>query len=90
MATLNTIEEKLRDRSIKEINELIDDIEVKLNRLQDAYGGANFYEFNKEKSTSYMNPGEFRSQLRFALKSRFLDKMVQTKTNELLDKLEII
>ena len=90
MATLNTIEKKLKDRSIKELNEIIDDIEVKLNRLYDTYGGANFYEFDKEKSITCMNPGEFRSQLRVALQTRFLDRMVQTKTNELLTKLEIL
>lgn len=90
MTTLNTIEKKLKEKSIKELNVVIDEFEAKLDQLFEFYGGCSFYSFDPEMTTSVMNPGEFRRQLRYSLQNRFLDKMISKKSTELLDKLEIL
>lgn len=90
MTTLNTIEKKLKEKSIKELNVVIDEFEAKLDRLLDTYGGCSFYGFDPEMITSCMKPYEFKRQLRYSLQNRFLDQMISTKSTELLDKLEII
>jgi hypothetical protein len=90
MTTLNTIEKKLKEKSIKELNVVIDEFEAKLDQLFDTYGGCRWYSFDPDIVTSVMNPDEFRRQLRYSLQKRFLDKMISKKSTELLDKLEIL
>jgi hypothetical protein len=90
MSNLNIIEQKIRDKAVVELMQIIEKFENDLGKLTDTYGHKSFYSFDKDKSTTCMQPHEFRNQLMFSLKNMFLENMVKKKSSELLEKLEIL
>ncbi len=90
MADLNIIEQKIRDKAAKELEEVVLKFEEDLIKLRDKYNCKTYLKFNPEASTTCMKQSQFRSQLIFALKDRYLEYMVKHKSTELLNKLEIL
>jgi hypothetical protein len=90
MSNLNIIEQKIRDKAVAELMEIIERFENDLGKLTDTYGHKSFYSFNEDKSTTCMQTHEYRNQLMFSLKNMYLENMVKKKSSELLEKLEMI
>jgi len=95
METLNQIEKQLKDRSIKELEEIVDsflnDIKFKLeNKYQNSSSFFDFIDKDYTEATSILGKSGVRHHLLYMLKERHLDGMVKTKSKELLTKLDLL
>ena len=93
MESLNQIEKQLEDRSIKELEEIVDTFITSIKKVNDKYGGSSFYYLineKQDKGTSCIEPYVVKSHLLYMLKRNHLQKMVRYKSKELLTKLDLL
>ena len=93
METLNQIEKQLEDRSIKELEEIVDTFLNSVQEIKNKYGGSNFYYLINEKQgngTSCIEPHVVKSHLLYMLKENHLKSMLRYKSKELLSKLDLM
>ena len=93
MESLNQIEKQLENRSIKELEEIVDTFITSVERIRNKYGGSPYYSYvNKDhgKGTSCIEPSVVKNHLLYMLKENHLQKMLSYKSKELLAKLELM
>jgi hypothetical protein len=94
METLNQIEKQLKDRSIKELEQIVDNFMNDIEKLENKYHcGSSFFDLVDEKYTEalcVLRESGVRHHLLYMLKKRHLDGMLKTKSKELLTKLDLI
>lgn len=94
METLNQIEKQLKDRAIKELEEVVDNFLNDIKKLENKYkNGSAFFDFvDKDYNEALCILGRtgVRHHLLYMLKKRHLDGMLKTKSDELLAKLDLL
>lgn len=91
MNSLNQIEKQLEDRSVKELEEIVDTFLTGVQKIKDKYGGSNYYSYvDKKQDTGCIAPSVVRSHLLYMLKENHLESMVKHKSKELLSKLDLM
>jgi hypothetical protein len=94
MDTLNQIEKQLEDRSIKELQEIVNTFITSLDELSAKYHTKNVY-YNLvhreyDRGTMCLNKVDVRHHLLYMLEDAYLDGMLRHKSKELLAKLELL
>lgn len=94
MESLNEIEKQLKERSLKEIEEVINNFLNDIETLSNKYNsGGMFFSFvdkNYSKGTSCLEKSGVRHHLRYMLREKYLNNMVKYKSKELLSKLDLL
>lgn len=94
MESLNQIEKQLKERSLKEIEEIIDNFLNDIEKLSNKYSsGGMFFSLvdrNYSKGTSCLERSGVKHHLRYMLQEKYLDNMIKHKSKELLSKLDLL
>ena len=93
MKELSQLEKQLEQRSIKELEEIIDTFLNSVAKIRSKYGGSNYYSYvndNDGRGTSCIEPFTIKSHLLYMLKDCHLNSMLRYKSKELLDKLDLL
>ena len=93
MESLNQIEKHLEDRSIKELEEIVDTFLTSVEKIKDKYGGRWYYSYVNEKQskgTSCIELSVVKNHLLYMLKENHLQSMLSHKSKELLSKLDLM
>ncbi len=93
MKELNQLEKQLEQRSVKELEEIIDTFLNSVAKLKDKYGGSNYYHYisaENVQGATCIQPHAIKSHLLYMLKDNHLDSMVRHKSKELLAKLDLM
>lgn len=93
MNQLIQIEKQLEQRSIQELEEIVNTFLTNLEKLRTKYGGDGYYNYVNEKATcgtTCIKPHEIKNHLLYMLKDNLLHSMVRYKSKELLTKLDLL
>ena len=93
MQELNQLEKQLEQRSINELEEIVDTFLTSLDKLRTKYGGDGYYNYVNEKNsngTTCIKAPTVKSHLLYMLKDNHLKAMLRVKSKELLDKLDLL
>ena len=92
MKDTNAIEKALKKKINNEIEEIVDDfIQDLKNKIKKPYGGSMFYRFKfKSKESDLMHDYDIKDTLIEMLKENHGESMLNVKSKELLNKLELI
>ena len=94
METLNQIEKQLKDRSIKELEEIVDNFLNDIKKVENKYqNGSSFFDLVDEKYSEalcVLRESGVRHHLLYMLKKRHLDGMIKNKSKDLLAKLDLL
>jgi len=94
MNTLNQIEKQLEDRSIKELQEIVNTFITSLDELSTKYHTSNVYydivDKKYDRGTMCLDKVDVRHHLLYMLEDAYLKGMVRHKSKELLAKLELL
>ena len=93
MQELNQLEKQLEQRSVKELEEIVDTFLDSVAKLKQKYGGNSYYSYvneNNTKGTSCIEPFTIKNHLLYMLKDNMLNQMLRYKSKELLDKLDLL
>ena len=94
MKDTNAIEQAIKEKCIKELNQVVDVFMNELEtKIRGEYGSTNYYDFwppnGKQYSFSAMGTNQVRGVLRKMLHQAHLDSMVAVKSKELVAKLQL-
>ena len=94
MKDTNAIEQAIKEKCIKELNQVVDVFMNELEtKIRGEYGTTNYYDFTppngKNYSFSCMGTQQVRSVLAKMLRNAHLDSMVALKSKELVAKLKL-
>ena len=94
MESLNQIEKQLKERSLREIEEIVNNFLNDIENLSKKYGtgGAFFSLVDKSYSrgTSCLEKSGVRHHLLYMLQKKYLDNMIKHRSKELLTKLDLL
>jgi len=95
MENTNQVQKALEDKAKKELRKIVDEFQISLNRLNNTYHQPNSYSIRENHSTDatvidYVRPHCLENILHEMLVEAYLKPMVSKKTQELLNKLELI
>ena len=91
MKSTNAIEKAIKKKINNEIEEIVDDFIQDLKNKIQPYGGSSFYRFKfKNYETELMHDYEVKKSLIELIKENHGDSMLNVKSNELLNKLELL
>ena len=95
MNDTNQVQKALESKAKKELQGVVDQFVISLNKLNSTYRTPNFYRMtenrsNNAKEFSCIRPGCVETILKDMLVEAYLEPMVNKKTQELLNKLELI
>ena len=93
MDSLNQIEKQLENKSVKELEEIVNTFITSVERIRNKYGGSPYYSYvdkKHDKGTSCIEPSVVKSHLLYMLKENHLQSMLKYKSKELLSKLELM
>lgn len=93
MQELNQLEKQLEQRSVKELEEIVDTFLDSVAKLKQKYGGNSYYSYVNDKNTkgtSCIEPFTIKSHLLYMLKDNMLNHMLRYKSKELLNKLDLL
>ena len=91
MQTTNQIEKALEKKINAEIMEVVEQFTNACKALGSKYGACIFQDLkHKDSSITTLRPEEFKNVLFDSLKDKFGNAMLETKSKELIDKLELI
>lgn len=93
MQELNQLEKQLEQRSIKELEEIVDTFLDSVAKIKAKYGGSLYYNYVNDKNgkgTSCIEPFTIKSHLLYMLKDNHLNSMLRYKSKELLNKLDLL
>jgi hypothetical protein len=95
MKDTNQVQKALESRAKKELQEVVDEFKNSLEKLDSTYLSARSYVMKESGSTdsnefSYVSPDRLENMLHEMLVDAYLTPMVHKKTQELLNKLELI
>ena len=93
MQELTQLEKQLEQRSIKELEEIIDTFLDSVAKIKSKYGGNGYYDYVDDKNTkgtSCIEPFTIKNHLLYMLKDCHLNSMLRYKSKELLNKLDLL
>ena len=93
MKELSQLEKQLEQRSIKELEEIIDTFLYSVAKIKSKYGGNGYYSYVDDKNTkgtSCIEPFTIKNHLLYMLKDCHLNSMLRYKSKELLNKLDLL
>ena len=95
MNDTNQVQKALESKAKKELQRVVDEFVISLNKLNSTYRSPNFYHMTENRSTdakefSCIRPGCVDTILKDMLVEAYLEPMVHKKTQELLTKLELL
>jgi len=91
MQTTNQIEKALEKKINAEIMEVVEQFTNACKALGSKYGCHVFQDLkHKDSSITCLRPDEFKNIIFNSLKDKFGNAMLETKSKELIDKLELI
>ena len=95
MKDTNQIEKAIRDKCVKEINNIVDSFLNEIeNKLRGEYNSCNFYTLKHasmaKKSFSVMGTNQLKTVLNGMLVEGHIESMLSIKSRELIKKLELI
>ena len=91
MQTTNQIEKALEKKINAEIMEVVEQFTNACKALGSKYGCHVFQDLkHKDSSITTLRPDEFKNVIFNSLKDKFGNAMLETKSRELIDKLELI
>jgi len=91
MQTTNQIEKALEKKINAEIMEVVEQFTNACKALGSKYGCHVFQDLkHKDSSITTLRPDEFKNVIFNSLKDKFGNAMLETKSKELIDKLELI
>ena len=95
MNNTNQVQKALESKAKKELQQVVDEFVISLNKLNNTYRSPNMYCMKESRSVdakefSYIRPGCVETILKDMLVEAYLEPMVHKKTQELLTKLELL
>ena len=95
MKDTNQVQEALASKAKKELQKIVDEFTEALTKLDSTYRSATSYVMKESRSTeakvfTYVTPSNLDHMLHEMLVDAYLKPMVHKKTQELLNKLELI
>jgi len=94
MESLNQIEKQLKERSLREIEEVVNNFLNDIENLSKKYstGGMFFDLVDKSYSggTSCLEKSGVKRHLLYMLQKKYLDNMIKYRSKELLSKLDLL
>ena len=95
MKDTNQVQKALESKAKKELQRVVDSFVIELNKLNSTYHQPTSYRMTENRSNdakvfSYIRPGCVETILHDMLVDAYLEPMVNKKTAELLNKLELI
>ena len=91
MQTTNQIEKALEKKINAELMEVVEQFTNACKALGSKYGCHVFQDLkHKDSSITCLRPDEFKNIIFNSLKDKFGNAMLETKSKELIDKLELI
>jgi thioester reductase-like protein len=95
MKDINQVQKALESKAKKELQQVVDEFVISLNRLNDKYREPNTYCMKESRSVdaaqfSFIRPGAVETILKDMLVEAYLEPMVHKNTQELLTKLELL
>jgi len=95
MKDTNQVQEALESKAKKELGVVVDKFVISLNKLNSTYRQPSSYRMREDRSEDaqvfqYVRPGCLENILHDMLVEAYLKPMVNKKTAELLNKLELI
>jgi len=95
MKDTNQVQKALESKAKKELQKVVDEFVISLNKLDSTYRQPSFYKMTENRSEDakmfeYIRPGCVDTILHDMLVEAYLESMVNKKTAELLNKLELI
>ena len=93
MKELNQLEKQLAERSIKELEEVVDTFLDSVEKIKTKYGGSYSYHYVDEENsngTTCIKPTTIKSHLLYMLKKGHLEHMLRYKSKELLSKIDLL
>ena len=95
MKDTNQVQKALESKAKKELQRIVDEFVISLNKLNNTYRSPNMYCMKESRSVdakefSYIRPGAVEIILKDMLVEAYLEPMVHKKTQELLTKLELL
>jgi len=91
MQTTNQIEKALEKKINAELMEVVEQFTNACKALGSKYGCHVFQDLkHKDSSITTLRPDEFKNIIFNSLKDKFGNAMLETKSKELIDKLELI
>jgi len=91
MQTTNQIEKALEKKINAELMEVVEQFTNACKALGSKYGCHVFQDLkHKDSSITTLRPDEFKNIIFNSLKDKFGNAMLETKSRELIDKLELI
>ena len=95
MKNTNQVQEALESKAKKELQKVVDDFTEALTKLDSTYRSATSYVMKESRSTeakvfTYVTPSNLDHMLHEMLVDAYLKPMVHKKTQELLNKLELL
>ena len=95
MNDTNQVQKALESKAKKELQRVVDEFVISLNALDSTYLSASSYVMKEHggddaKEFSYIRPATLETILHNMLIEAYLESMVRKKTQELLNKLELL
>ena len=95
MKDTNQVQKALESKAKKELQKVVDEFVISLNMLDSTYHQPSSYCMTEDRSNDankfeYVRPGCLENILHDMLVEAYLEPMVNKKTQELLNKLELI
>lgn len=95
MKDTNQVQKALESKARKELQRVVDAFVISLNELNKTYRNPTHYNMRENRSTKakeffYVRPGCLETILHDMLVDAYLESMVNKKTQELLNKLELL
>ena len=100
MENLNKVEIALKKKCFKEINVIVNNFTDALNEMELEYGNSvrSFYyittddgSFENDRKPKFIGtPSQFKTALNESVIERFIDAMLKKKSEELIEKLDLI
>lgn len=98
MKDLNQVQKALERKCKLEIQEAVTKIKNVLSEMEDKYNPGSGYEITKinpwdktiDKEISFSELGDLTKEIEASLTKKHMERMLEVKTKELLNKLEII
>ncbi len=95
MKDTNQVQEALESKAKKELRRVTDQFQISLNQLNETYRSPHSYSMKESRSINakeftYIRPSRVENLLHDMLVEAYLEPMVDKKTRELLNKLELI
>ncbi len=93
MRELNQLEKQLAERSMKELEEIVDAFLNSVAKIKAKYGGNSYYSYvneNNSKGTSCIEPSTIKNHLLYMLRDNHLNSMLKYKSKELLSKIDLL